>query len=774
MVPGIEGGLLIRGQYVPKLPITTIAAQFEQHHFNLSQAQLFLNCLDPTADRFLFVLINPDRQSEPPKAAFVEPSAAFNDLMAWNSQGYGVYVNVNQTEGVHRRRENITRCRAVFIEDDNKTRSKPYPINPNLVVESSPGKYHIYYLTSTTVFDQYEEVQQTLVNDYGGDPNARDISRILRVPGFYNTKSQYDSWPIVKLLTAHPTPYSWEQLITSFPPSPVTRRDGTFKGAPIDLSETWKLFLSGDDYHRAGISLIGYYYNSGVVDRGKLIELMQAQMEVLGDQTDPRYLHRRDKDIPASVDWVLKERGTEVVTAPVVDFNETSSFKVVPWPPGLMGQMCREINEMAHHPNQSIAVVAGVALVAGIVGRTYNVRGTGLNMFISLLANTGVGKELITRAINHAFMDGYIGEGAASFRGPGRFTGPRGIIKSLQQGMSQICVMTEAGLLNASTAGDGSGITRTLLSLYTRSGKLDWTQTEIYSNEDESIPSLNAPALSIIAESTPQTFIQGFLSSKADVNGEMARTWIVRLKGDKEKLQRITRTGFSQPVAQQLKQLIGICAPNQLSPTPQAVYDIDIPEPVYHDSDRLTQRENRFKHEGKAFEQATTSRAWIKQVKLSAICSIFNNPVHLQLQEDAYNWACKVVDKEIQEIHDSLTHENSADLHTVVGAVIVPVIYKVLHNGYKDKKKQVVYTLRKVSIVTRTALHQALVNNRTLKELDTANGRTITGLDKILGHMCEVGYLRRIEKAEMMQYGTRFNVGYQITDDLVTTFPGVE
>lgn len=757
---------------MPQLPISMVSELFTENDFSLDQARTFLKLLDPNAQKFLFVLINPNRH-ETPKIAYVEPEIAFPDLITMNKEGYGVYVNINETQGKGRRKEDITRCRAAFIEDDNKSLAKALPIQPSITIESSPGKHHKYFLTSTTDQKTYEQVQQTLVNEYGGDPNARDISRILRVPGFYNTKRDYQVMPRIRLLDTNGIRYDWRSIVAAFPPSPVVRPDGTFKGAPVDVNANWHLFLTGEDYHRAGISLIGYYYNSGVTDREKLITLMQSQMEVLGNQSDPRYLHRRDKDIPASVDWVLHERAAAAPAAPQVEFKEEKrKTDHVPWPPGLLGQMCREINEMAHHPNQSIAVVAGVAVVAGIIGRTYNVRGTGLNMFISLLANTGVGKELITRAVNHAFLDGYVGEGAASFRGPGRFTGPPGIIKSLQGGMSQICVMTEAGLLNASKAGDGSGVTRTLLSLYTRSGKKDWTQTEVYSKDEDSIPALNAPALSIIAESTPQTFIQGFLSSKADVNGEMARTWIVRLHGDKEPLQRDIRKGFSKTVNERLKEVIAICSSNQLTPTPQAVYDVEVPEQVYADSDKMTDRENEFRRAGKLFEQATTSRAWIKQVKLSSICSIFNNPRELKIEYHSYMWACSVVEKEITEIHDSLMHESSSDLTAVISGIVIPAIYRILHDGFKTKKKKVSKELRKLSIVTRSTLGQALLNNRTLKELDgdASKGKASTGLDKVLAYMCETGLLRKVEKTELLGLGSKASLGYQITDDMVAAY----
>jgi hypothetical protein len=57
-----------------------------------------------------------------------------------------------------------------------------------MIVESSPGKYHRYILVDGAPLDEFEPVQQRLVDDFGSDPNAKDRSRVLRLPGFFHRK----------------------------------------------------------------------------------------------------------------------------------------------------------------------------------------------------------------------------------------------------------------------------------------------------------------------------------------------------------------------------------------------------------------------------------------------------------------------------------------------------------------------------------------------------------------------------------------------------------
>src|SRR5262249_19584163 len=83
--------------------------------------------------------------------------------------------------------------RAIWQEDDDG-HGGPYPLIPSLVVESSPGKFHRYWLVADDwpADEQgradFAKVMERMVASYGCDKNAKDISRVLRVPGFLHRK----------------------------------------------------------------------------------------------------------------------------------------------------------------------------------------------------------------------------------------------------------------------------------------------------------------------------------------------------------------------------------------------------------------------------------------------------------------------------------------------------------------------------------------------------------------------------------------------------------
>ncbi len=86
----------------------------------------------------------------------------------------------------------------------------PFALQPSVTVESSPGKLHCYwllpepYLLDTTEKRDYaRRVQAGWVAFVGSDEDAKDLARVLRIPGTPNVKSKYGpNYPIVKVVEA--------------------------------------------------------------------------------------------------------------------------------------------------------------------------------------------------------------------------------------------------------------------------------------------------------------------------------------------------------------------------------------------------------------------------------------------------------------------------------------------------------------------------------------------------------------------------------------------
>ena len=102
----------------------------------------------------------------------------------------GVFVTVNRTNGLGRRRHNITHYLAAFIDLDGKALPGVWPIEPDLVLESSSGRYHAYWMLEPGIdLVGWRDLQARLAAYYGGDAKVVDEPRVMRLAGFDHQKA---------------------------------------------------------------------------------------------------------------------------------------------------------------------------------------------------------------------------------------------------------------------------------------------------------------------------------------------------------------------------------------------------------------------------------------------------------------------------------------------------------------------------------------------------------------------------------------------------------
>jgi hypothetical protein len=107
-----------------------------------------------------------------------------------NQKGSGVFWVVNKCNN-KQTDATVTEVRAVFVDLDGAELAPVIAaeIRPHVLIESSPGKFHAYWLVSgnfpVTEFSRY---QKALARKFNGDPVVSNLSRVMRLPGFYHRK----------------------------------------------------------------------------------------------------------------------------------------------------------------------------------------------------------------------------------------------------------------------------------------------------------------------------------------------------------------------------------------------------------------------------------------------------------------------------------------------------------------------------------------------------------------------------------------------------------
>lgn len=117
-------------------------------------------------------------------------SAVQRKLTALNDAGHGIYWMVNQGDLRGRRTENVKAVTAYFIDLDGQALPTNYPLDPTAIVESSPGKYHVYWRVTNAPLETFSHVQKHLAVLFDSDPIVHDLPRVMRVPGFYHHKGE--------------------------------------------------------------------------------------------------------------------------------------------------------------------------------------------------------------------------------------------------------------------------------------------------------------------------------------------------------------------------------------------------------------------------------------------------------------------------------------------------------------------------------------------------------------------------------------------------------
>jgi len=181
---------------------------------DLREAQRFLNLLDPSGI-FTFQTFS-DREEmkrvvELPngKKKKVDPNARIfhgtldehsKTLIEMNKRRVGVFVMINKGDLLGRSIGNVVRVRAYFVDLDGAPIEPVLdaPLQPSVLVASSPKRFHAYWMASECPLDEFKARQLMLAQKYGGDPSVAELARVMRLPGFLHNK--YD--PVMTRIVA--------------------------------------------------------------------------------------------------------------------------------------------------------------------------------------------------------------------------------------------------------------------------------------------------------------------------------------------------------------------------------------------------------------------------------------------------------------------------------------------------------------------------------------------------------------------------------------------
>jgi len=517
------------------------------------EAMLAVHCELIDKEQLLFVSIGGNGVPKIMRAAVSNKS--FLAIVENNKAplNLNIYYTVNEFgggQGNIRTKENLSRLRAVFCDFDDPEQPIPhFPIPPSIIVETSPGKYQFSWLLEESQInvDEWEGVQQTLVNDYYGDANARDIARILRLAGTINHKPAYNGF-VSKLLDHNGKIYSWAEIIGAFPPQAVKTASGAYKGqSDLDLAPTIELLMSNESIHGPGGQLMGWLASANMQDPNNLKALTKAIIIAGGaDLNDPRIAHRINVAVPEYANWIADSRKKEreakqEITAPEMLPQTTKSrYTRAIMPGGRMKVVIDWVLSTMIMPNENIALIVAEHLVSVYGGGHYHLKKNTTTRKRIMLAQTGTGKNTIVKCLS--MLERELAKPAGGnlprvlevdkFRGANAFSLSVPHLNILEHRVRSF-IVNEAGVAGTSTAGDVGNLEAYQLQV------LGLKADEAYYPHEYSKRSKDAPEMKpayngvwvYLHESTEASYTALLKQNHAFESGDLARADLFFIDG---------------------------------------------------------------------------------------------------------------------------------------------------------------------------------------------------------------------------------------------------
>lgn len=331
---------------------------------------------------------------------------------------------------------------------------------------------------------------------------------------------------------------------------------------------------------------------------------------------------------------------------PEDDSGPDNADSVLTLPPGLTGEIAAYVYNSALYPMREGALLAAFGLMAGLAGRAYNYRNTGLNLYLLLLAPSGRGKEAMAQGISRLvtatrnqvpMIDDFIG--------PTTFASGPALLRIIGKHPCFLSIQGEFGLrlqsLNDPRAPQVvKDLRQVMLDVFGKSGRFDTLNRRSYADESKDHPIVQSPCVSILGESTPE-HVFGHLAYSDIEDGLLPRCLLLECNDARPRQNRDAGQPPTDALVNQLAELATLALTMRQN---LSYCDVVATEPAAALLQSLTDEIDDAYNEGSAFEErALWNRAALIIGRMSALVAVGCNPQQPVIDVEHAQWAAAFV-----------------------------------------------------------------------------------------------------------------------------------
>lgn len=321
------------------------------------------------------------------------------------------------------------------------------------------------------------------------------------------------------------------------------------------------------------------------------------------------------------------------------------------WAPGFLGEVEQWLYNYAIRQNREVATVTALGVFAGMCGRSWNVSGTGLNLYLLLLSGTGTGKENISSGSEAVFnsIRGTI-PAATDFLGPSMFASGQGLIRFLDDQPCFLSVIGEFGQFMSKLQAKNENaamLKLALLNLYNKSGAGDMLRPTVYSSSDKNTHAVVAPAVTLVGESAPAPFL-AHLSPELLEEGFVPRFLVIQSDAQREPQNQNARQPMPPTMVAKLADIANTAMMLQARKSFADVGQTDAAREMLDEYN--TECDHKINHAHMEAERQIWTRAYVKALRVAALLAVADNHESPIITIEHAKWAIGLTRKDATDM----------------------------------------------------------------------------------------------------------------------------